>query len=424
MKKLFVLLVFLFLIYFLIQFSFTYFGKGHEIVYQLHDNDYTIEVKEKFISNYKNEVDNYYFEIAVNDDVFSFQTMHNFYKNSYIIKDIKYYSDESYSCILPVFKNNMIIYDVMCIEGDVITYYRDLEQTSPNLDKFVTELKNIGYKSNQWDDAKEATKEIDTLTLYGKNLIKDHYMAATNYRGLYTISAENENKLTNFTIFVNDTYQRNIEGYINNYYITANYDMVDNINKFYYTDIKKNKQHSIMTYYEISFNSYVQGLVDDSMYLYDLDSDTQYQIDAKNNSVLEVGNKNTKIKHYKNGKWTRLSVEEVRKDKPVFTYSNYENNNYDRADKVGHELSGYYYFYQLDGKKYKAYRSNVQNPEVLTYLFETSSIEDIVYVSDYIYFKDGNDIKYFHDSKGIKTILTNTEYEFNKSLSYSVIVDK
>ncbi|MDD4808885.1 MAG: hypothetical protein PHP12_02480 [Bacilli bacterium] len=421
MKKLFILLVFLFVIYFLFQISFSYFGKGHEIYYQLYDNEYQFEIKETFVSNYEKEKDSYYFEVSVNDKVFSFQTMHNFHKSSYIIKEIKYYHDEEYSCLLPIFVNDTIIYDVMCLENNKLIYYRDLSKTNSDLDNFVDNLDSSLYHKEIWEDRLEKTDATGSITVYAKNLIRNHHLVATNYRGLYTISKTNPDILINYTMFINDIYQRNIEGYTKNYYVIANYDAIDTINKFYIVDIKENKQEVINNYYDISFNSYIQGSVDGSMYLYDLDSDTQYQIDAEKKDILEVGNKNTKIRFYENGKWKRLSVDEVRKNKPVFIYHAIDNDNFDRVDKFGHILSGYYYYYKKEGTKYKAYRSNVQNPDIMTYLFETSSIDDIIYLDDYVYYRDGNNVNYYHDSKGVKRVLNDTEYEFNKSLSFNAI---
>lgn len=423
MKKLFLLLVFLFLVYFAIQFAFNYFGNGHEISYDLKDGDTTILVNEKYVTNYKDEISNYYFNVTVNDKIFSFQTFHDFNRNGYVLKEVKYYNDDEYDCILPIFKGNTILFDVMCLKDDLITYYHNIHGNE-GLNKFVNDIPLESYKVSAWNDSKESSIPEGTINLYKDNMIKDHFIGVTYYRGIYTINKNNTKGIFDLGMFVNDAYQRKVEGYVNNYYVTANYDNVDTISKFYYTDIKANKLNSIQTYYEISFNSYIQGTVDDSLYLFDIDHGIQYEVNTAKGSILEVGNKDTKIRNLEKGKWVKVTVDDILKYKPLFTYDDYSNTNYARADKEGNKLSGYYYFYKKVDDHYEVYRANVQNEKVLTYLFDTKNIDRIVYVKDYIYFIDSNDLKYFSDQTGVKTLLTNSEYEFNKNLSFNVLEAK
>ena len=67
---------------------------------------------------------------------------------------------------------------------------------------------------------------------------------------------------------------------------------------------------------------------------------------------------------------------------------------------------------------------NIQNPDFKIYLFSTKQIDDIQYVRDYIYFSEDNEVKYYHDKTGVKTLFKNDEFEFNKSLFYSVFLQQ
>ena len=95
-------------------------------------------------------------------------------------------------------------------------------------------------------------------------------------------------------------------------------------------------------------------------------------------------------------------------------------DGYDRIDKVGNLKSGYYYYYKKVKNQYEVYRANIQEPNKLTYLFTTSKIDEIKYMRDYVYYKEGNFIKYYHDAFGIRTIALDKEFEFNKSLQYYI----
>ncbi len=73
MKKLTFSLVFLIILYFLINWSFKIFSKGHEINYKI-INDNEFNIKEVFKTKYNN----YYLEININDTNFTYQVFKNF----------------------------------------------------------------------------------------------------------------------------------------------------------------------------------------------------------------------------------------------------------------------------------------------------------------------------------------------------------
>ena len=74
----------------------------------------------------------------------------------------------------------------------------------------------------------------------------------------------------------------------------------------------------------------------------------------------------------------------------------------------------------MDG--YKAYRSNVQNTKQKLYITTLDDIDNIKYSKEYIYYIKDNQINYYSDYTGIRTLMENTEFEFNKSLNYHVYV--
>ena len=132
------------------------------------------------------------------------------------------------------------------------------------------------------------------------------------------------------------------------------------------------------------------------------------------------------IRVYDNGNWLKIEANEAVENEILFK-DNQETTSdevYARIDKIGNVLSGYYYYYQKKGKEYKVYRVNIQNPDFKIYLFSTKQIDDIQYVRDYIYFSEDNEVKYYHDKTGVKTLFKNDEFEFNKSLFYSVFLQQ
>lgn len=97
-----------------------------------------------------------------------------------------------------------------------------------------------------------------------------------------------------------------------------------------------------------------------------------------------------------------------------------EDSSYAKVDKVGNEKSGYLYYYRQVGGQYEVYRANVQSPNQLMYLFTTTDKDLVTYIDDYVYYYNGNTLRVYQDQIGNRSIYTNREYEFNKTLDYYV----
>jgi hypothetical protein len=171
----------------------------------------------------------------------------------------------------------------------------------------------------------------------------------------------------------------------------------------------------------VEHDSYIQGIVDDTLYLFDRYNKKQYEIRINPFAIVEVGSTVNNIKYYDLGTWSRVPVTEALTKTLLFNmYKTEEIEGYARVDKVGNELSGYYYLYKKIGNGYQVYRSSVQNKDKISHIFNISKIGDIVYIDDYVYFNDGKEVKYYHDKYGVKTLFYNSELDFNTALYFNV----
>lgn len=425
MRRLIFMLVILFMVYFGIQFGFKYFGNGHDIQYEIISGDIEFQVSENFKMRYENEQDNYYFQINKDDFQVSFQTYYNFRKYDMVITDIKYYQDQKYECVLPIFRDNLILFDMMCVDqSKVVSYYHNLKGTDESLDQYVSTLKDIGYDISQWSDSLEgAASSKEFITVYHDNIVDGHYVAINNYKGLYTISNDDKKKVFEVELFEEDTYERPVSTQVGRYYLTADYDMDHEFTNFILIDLMYNGEQTIQYHSKISFNSYFMGVVDQSAYLYDRENKKQYEVDIEHKKIVEVGNEKVGIQFYQNGTWERINISELANQDLYFDTTDLvdvDTTGYARVDKVGGKLSGYYYFYRLRDNGYDVYRADVMNPSLLTYLFHTSNISSVKYISDYVYFVEGATVKYYQDQVGIRTLFTNTELVFNQGIVYYV----
>lgn len=426
MMKLLKMLLALFTLYLLIQLGFRFLGKGHEIDYKIYKDGLTLNVEETFITNTKTEIDSYLFNVSINDKVFYFQTYKYFNNAERIIEDFRYFSNDSYKCLLPIFSGGNIAVDVMCLENSVIKYYHNIKGKNKELDDFVNGLGIAKYNVNAWADNKTNEKKSGPITVYVDNIVDKHFAGINNYKGIYTLNNINKNKIHGIKLFNNDVYKRDIEVIAGNLYVVANYNNANEFTSFYVVDLIDNDRFTIKSSQRINFDSYIQGVVDGSIYLYDRSNKKQYEVDTEKENVLEVGNAETGIRHYNNGAWERLEISELAKKDIKFIdgESTSSDGIYQKIDTIGRGDTGYIYYYQKVGNSYSVLRAPSRNPEYKTHLFNAKSISNVKYIKDYIYFVEGDEIKYYHDSKGIKTLLKNEEFDFNDSLKYNVYFKK
>lgn len=399
MKFLFKTLLILLVILFSLKLVIYFFNKGHKVSYTI--GNFNI------VETHTSKDNNYYFEIKHEDFSINFQVFKNGKKEK-IIDNIKYFDEGSYKCILPIFKGKNILTDIMCLKGDTITYYQNLN--NKKIDEFAETLKKYGYDKNNYIDKSKGTKLSNTKTIYNSNILDNHYLAMETYTGVNLFNSKNKT----VKLFNDDVYKRPISIFTDKYYIVADYNEKYAFKKFFVVNIINGNLKEIRSYEEISFDSIMQGAVKDDIYLFDKDSETQYKISLKHETVEKVATKDN-IKYY-NGKWGTMTLKEAISGKTFDNYLSKENPDYDKVIKV----NKYYYFYKKQDNGYDIYRADTQDEKIKTYIFTTTNIDSIIYINDYIYYKNGTSFYYYYN--GSKKIITNTELEFNNDIYLGVYI--
>ena len=97
-RKLAVLFVILVLFYVFFQVTIRALNHGHFVDYTLKDKatKEKFQIEETRTTRVKGEKDNYYFEIHTKNTTFNFEDTSDFEKRNYVIKDIKYFKDDTY----------------------------------------------------------------------------------------------------------------------------------------------------------------------------------------------------------------------------------------------------------------------------------------------------------------------------------------
>ena len=174
------------------------------------------KVVEKRVKRTKGEIDNYYFEIFNDDLSFNIQTFKNLSKQENVIKEIKYFEDNNYKCILPITKQDIVFSDIVCKGNDGYYNYNTIEGKDSELDEFANSLSN--YRTTFISSDKKA-KSDSYITVY-ENLEDDFNLGLENYKGIYLVNKKYG--FINNELFTKDIYTKDIKelnyGYRTSYF--------------------------------------------------------------------------------------------------------------------------------------------------------------------------------------------------------------
>lgn len=394
MKKIAKMIIKICLIFVLLYVFIFIFKNKHDIRYDIKSNDIDFIVNEKFVSN------NYYIKISSGDYNFSFKVDNSYSKRKKIVDEIYSYELNDYLCIFPILDNDNI--DIMCSNKDNTYSYVYLKD---ELGDFVNILKDKGYNLSSWDNnVKE--KRFGSTLVYQDNIPLDTYIYVWKYNGFYTISSK---RLEQLDILNNDLYVNDLGALVDKYYVIPDYNSKYEFDKFYVYNITNNKRKVLKLKESISFDSYINGVKDGKLYLFDKDNLVQYEVNPKKKKIKEIGNKQDGALYY-DKEWINLSVYDFRDNELLFKddYS-YLNDIVDvtSLDYVYNNLNYYYYFVDNDFYVYDSVM------DVKTLLFSYDDISYIFNVFDDVYLVRDNVLYLYNISSGISKILVYDELRFN-----------
>ncbi|MDD3187502.1 MAG: hypothetical protein PHD02_03405 [Bacilli bacterium] len=363
--------------------------------YFISKSSYIIEYS---ISSYNvkeyREKEGLYFEIIANGLIYNFMINKNLSRKA--IKNIDYYSDDSYNCLMPIFDDNKTYTDVICQKENIQYFYNGI--VSPSLD--LTTFRNNFINEETSID----TSTLDFNIIYNDSLLEDEYIILNSYRGINIISKDS-NK--NIDLFDNDIYSPAINGLVGKYYIIANYNQRYHFTSFYIIDVETGKKDEISTSYNINTDAIIQGIYNNELYIYDSENKTQYKINPYKKTIKKI---NT-------NKLTILSENKLE------TYNSSELNNYQfdysftlNSKEVIQKISNNGYYYLIGSNIYMGYNINVDK---LTYLFN-NNYDTIKYNNNYACMLKGEYLYCYDKIFGLRLVLENKELNFNKNLSFEV----
>ena len=414
MKKMFKLLVMLFLIYFGLQFLFYFLSKGHNVTYEVKTDAGVFTINEILTVN-KEFSDGYYFDVTIDGRIIPFKLFNKLNRKRRVIDDVKIYSGDIYTCYNIAIKGDYNISDIKCISNNIIYFYNTIRGKDAKLDSQIP---------STYDSSKYAYSTLaglkDNISYYKDNYTDSQKVLISGYKGAYLFGNDVTGDARLIALYNNDQYTKSIEGLADKYYIVANYNGTHEFINFNVVNISTGDKYEINSPQYISYSSFVQGSSGDKLYLVDTQAKKQYAVDAKNKTIEVVGNENIGASIYTNDGWVTKNINEVIDNHIVFQNDNLGNLNgtsYNYVKRIG----DIYYVFSYNAGRYDAYLVYAEDGAFKkNYVFTCDDLDRIYFINKYVYYLDGESIKVFSQEIGNKPIVTYSELRYNTGLHFYV----
>lgn len=407
----------LFVILFIaIQVIYNFFVNNSEIKYKIYNNNNEYVIKERFekIKQNGQKIGSYYYEISDGNQVFYFRSIDKKYTGvTRLLADISIYKDNQVYCMYPIFKDTIKGIDVICSIDDIQYYYGSIIGNYVGLDKFVSDLAKKNYFHPSWTNNITASS-LGSLSYYKENFFPAIQMTVWNYNGIVNVGPKFQKVFQPLYI---KTFQNTIGSKVGEYYAfadignDANFDVINLLN------VATGKETYFGLNQNIHKDFFIQGAIEDDLYIVDRVNKLQYKINVKLKTVEIVGSSTIKGQFYWNGKFIEKSIDEMIESKLVFgkdpiEVEGLDMRNVSRLDRAYDDGVYYYVYYQtLDNMK--LYRIDKNNIKKKTFIFDMPHVSNIKYLDDKIYFISEDSIYGYHDAYGLKKQATYNELKNN-----------
>lgn len=370
-KKLRLLLIIFLIITFLILIIFK--DNSYSKVYDIDEYKVTEEFNDK--QSY------YYFQIKYNSLDYELLINHK-YSGEKLITNITKYSEKEELClVLELTIGNSTL---VCSKDNKLINWNLI---SDNLkDKIPSELIKE-YSENSYTE-----KDIAIFN----NIASKIYI--WNYKGFDIIE---NGKLKTLNIFDDDVYDTNLIAKVNNYIIIPNYNQKYNFNKIIILNTKTDEIEEWELNYEISYDSYVMGSYENSIYLVDTKNKIQYELVPHKQKARIIATKNSQGLIYKK-EWQKMTVNQMINNKETFTFN-------------------IIYNYQIASQK--LYLSYINSPNTIQ--VTNNQVDKIVAINDNeVYYLSQNKLFYFNIYDGEKLLAQKEEWLFNNENKVFIIFNQ
>ena len=374
---------------------------GYRILIKEHEVSYTIDkyrIKEHFYTN-----KNHYYDLIISKDKlnYTYTLDKNLSKEKRIIKEIKTYKSNNLVCIVPIYKEDIEL-NVYCdldneeVSNDYLikTYNNDFKIIKKKIKKY-----KIKYPSN-----KNIYKKYKKNTVFQNNILDNYNYYIWNYKGILIL---NNKELKYQKILNYDLYDNIMAVSIDRYYVLFENTDVNGIKNIYYYDSKNKKLNTFKLKEKLSKDSYINGVVDNYIYVTDRKNKKEYKINILKKIITQVDDDINYI-IYQNNKKKELSKSDF------FMNDQYFDNTYTVDNKI--KDNNYYYYYK-NNRIYKSLDTNKKHSKLL---LELEDIKEWKVYNDIIVIMAKDTIYQYTEKEGLRKIVKSNELKYNYKNIYKI----
>lgn len=381
---------------------------GYRILIKEHEVSYTIDkynIKEHFYIN-----KNHYYDLIINKNKenYTYTIKQNLSKQKRIIKEIKTYKSNNLICIVPIYKEDIELNIYCDLNNEEVSNDYLLKTNNNDFKKIKKKIKKYKIKLPKSYNTNEKYKKV---TVYQKNILDNYNYYIWNYKGIIIL---NNKELKYQKILDYDLYDNIMATAIERYYVVFENTNVNGIENIYYYDSRSNKLNKFKLKEKIDKDSYINGVVDNYIYVTDRKNKKEYKINIPKQIITQVDD-NINYIVYENNKKKTLSKSDFFMNDQYFTNKQIKDSKItDSLDLI--KKDNYYYYYK-DSKIYKVLDTNKKYSKLL---LELEDIKEWYVYDDMIIIMAKDTIYTYTEKEGLRKIAKSNELKYNYKNIYKI----
>ncbi len=388
------------------QFVVNLAKSSHYITYTITKEDKLFNVDEKYIK--EDGKDYYLIKVSDKDNNFIWRLDNTFNKQKNIIEDVKIIEQDGYYCLGLSFVGKKYYAYPECIKDNSLMSYSSVKD-KVNLKSFVSKITDKNKEKYSTDSSKRTEEllivnkdyldEKEALLIYSYKLMSLHYL----------------NYARNFSFSNSDNYKNEYGALVGKYYVIPRLTSLPTINTFMKYDIVDGIKKEITLPMTISKLSYINGVYDNKLYVFDKSDKRQFEIDPYTDEVTLIGTVDEEGITVINGKKEKISVYDLEKNKVEFSadLTPYSEIDYDQI-----YVDDDYAVYTKNGDFYKVYNGYENIP---IYLFTEPNAHNVRVTNGNVYYVKDNSI-YKHNVYGSFVLASRNEFVHNYDNIFDIYV--
>ena len=292
----------------------------------------------------------------------------------------------------------------ICSKGNVLYAYNNFNY---NFEDLFNKLPSYKTKKKLVDDT--LTKEKD-IELYKNNFLENENIVLYDQKNLLLV---NNTEIKPFKFGLFDVYKNEMGYLIDNYYLIPKYTSNPEIINYFVFDLKTGVTKQIELPVKLSKNTYVNGVYDNKLYIFDKSNMIQLSIDPDNREIKVVADKDKMGVNFKNGVLEEISVYDLAKEQVKFYFNIDAYKDIEREEFI---FKRHFAIYKKGQNVYKVYKDYPTKPIIL---FNQDNIKELQASYDAVYYIKGDKL-YRYDKFGTYPLIKREEFKYNYSNIYSL----